>query len=122
MTTPFYKKRPQWWIKLLDIFHITEKQYWTIFFAYLAILIISLLVEKFILQRFSINNVDIYKLFWYSLPTAPFGYYWILHNLKKLPNDWFRAHLIQSEPYRIIGAIFSPIITLVVLVKHYFAR
>ncbi|QIM63162.1 hypothetical protein A1D29_07640 [Pasteurellaceae bacterium Orientalotternb1] len=121
MTIPFYKKRPQWWIKLLNIFHITEKQYWTIF-TYTIILIISaLLLENHVFNS-HINDC----LFYYAIIssiTTPFGHYWIQYTLhNNLADDWFKNFLVNEQAVWILSALASPFIFIGVLLRYYFTK
>lgn len=116
MSIPLYKKRPQWWLKLLSIFNMTDKQYWLGLLCNISISAIVFLSEYSLYDE---HILLIYYLISCCL-TGPFGYYWAKQKLQNLPNDGFKFYII-SEPI-IFAVIFAPIILIYVLLKHYLAK
>lgn len=125
MTMPFYKKRPQWWITLLKIFHITEKQYWI---AITIAIIVALAVLALMSCSYSSctspsqDQLFIFQILCSCIPTAPLGYYWSQDKMKNFPEGWVKDVFLRGERgtlFETLASLFSPIIIIYVLIKNY---
>lgn len=127
MTMPCYKKRPKWWMTLLEIFHITERQYWVYFFLAIGIAITVFLVDncRNFTCHFPVEHLFIYQYICCIIPTAPFGYSWSQQKFKQMPESWLKTVIAtgsRASMLETIASLISPIIVIQALIKHYSAR
>lgn len=110
-------KRPQWFLKLLEIFDIDEKQYWNTFRNMFVInSIIILLIPLFFPNDLRLAYfVSIYFLS--VIPLAPFSYK-IAYKIKN--RAWFGP--TEREDCAFILYLLAPILVFYKLIKYYFSK
>lgn len=131
ITQPFYKKRPAWWLKLLDLFHINEKQYWVSFslFSLLDFILFFMFVFDASHQEYYIDLSSYSHLFciYFALntPLAPFGYYWAQEKRNKFPSGWIKNIFLMGDrgtSFEVILTLLSPLIILYKVAKHCYSK
>ena len=119
MATPFYKKRPQCWLTILDIFDIDEKTYWKTIFT--PTLTFSLVILYFLIfeKKRPPTMTQIMVPYWLLItPFIPFGQ--ADFNKFKARHKCIYGNTENTLVF--ISWLLSPIIFFVVIIRYYLSR
>lgn len=118
MTTPFYKKRPQCWIQLLNIFGISDKEYWQlILLPATTCFVVFFFFHLNILSQDNIVSQTIKYYFLICFPFTPFTRH-------------LEIKIINLDPTVFGGGsgaftfsiLIAPFYFTYKLIKHYFSK